>query len=106
MMKQFDFTSGTSVLINESYIEIVREGGKSVAKALFAGRVMGKLLIKKSALTGVIFNGDYLIICASGFPTPNDFKATNTSDVKQYPNCIVAKEAELNQLYNELMLLF
>lgn len=103
MVKEFHFKSGTSVTIGEYYIEILREDGKSAAKALFAGRTMGKMAIKKSSVTGVIFNADYLVICASGLPTPNDFKISNIADVKQYPNCIVAKEAELADLYEALL---
>lgn len=105
-MKSFNFKSGTIVKINDATIEILREDSKSAAKALFAGRTMGKMIIRKKAVTGVIFNADYLLICASGLPTPNDFKISNIADVKQYPNCIVAKEAELSELYDELVKLF
>lgn len=106
MKQNFNFKSGTVVNINDTTIEILREDGKSATKALFAGRTMGKMVIKKTAVTGVIFNADYLVICASGLPTPNDFKISNTADIKQYPNCIVAKEAELGELYNALLEIF
>lgn len=106
MKKEFNFKSGTCVSISDSFVEILREDGKSAAKALFAGRTMGKMIIKKSAITGVIFNADYLVICASGLPTPNDFKISNIADIKQYPNCIVAKESELAELYSELLNIF
>ncbi|WP_040209148.1 hypothetical protein [Neobacillus jeddahensis] len=65
-MKTFDFKSGTKVLVDETRIIIEKSGGKSAMKGLFAGRAMGHMTIKMSALTGVI--------CASGLPTPNDFK--------------------------------
>ncbi len=99
---EFNFKSGTIVRINDSYVEILRENSKSAMKGLFAGRAMGKMLIKKSAITGVIFYADYLLICASGLPTPNEMKISNIADIKQYPNCIVAKESELMELYQAL----
>lgn len=67
---------------------------------------MGKMVIKKSAITGVIYDADYLIICASGLPTPNDFKISSIADIKQYPNCIVAKNTELKDLYDALVDIF
>ena len=102
MEKSFTFSSGTVVTIKDTVLEISREDGKSAAKALFAGRTMGKMMIKVSSITGVIYNADYLVICASGLPTPTDFKIGNVADIKQYPNCIVAKPDELAALYNAL----
>ncbi|WP_102346121.1 hypothetical protein [Bacillus sp. Marseille-P3661] len=101
-MKTFELKSGTNVIIDENKIVIDRTGGKSAVKGLFAGRTMGLMTLKTSAITGLIFNADYLVICASGLPTPNDFKITSVNDVKQYPNCIVAKEKELEELYQYL----
>lgn len=101
-MKEFDFKSGTKVLADENRVVIERTGGKSAIKGLLQGRTMGQMTIKTSAITGLIFYSDYLLICASGLPTPNDFKLTSIAEVKQYPNCIVAKEAELVELYNFL----
>ena len=101
-MKTFDFTSGTKVIVDEHRIVIERTGGKSAMKGLFAGRAMGQMTIKTSAVTGIIHFADYLIICASGLPAPNDFKLSNVGEVKQYPNCIVAKEGELQELYQFL----
>ncbi len=101
-MKQFDLKSGTRVLVDESKIIIERTSGKSAMKGLFAGRAMGQMTIKMSAVTGLIHYADYLIICASGLPTPNDFKISNVAEIKQYPNCIVAKEEELADLYQYL----
>jgi hypothetical protein len=102
-MKTFDFKSGTKVMVDETQIIIERSGGKSAMKGLFAGRAMGQMTIKMSALTGLIYYADYLVICASGLPSPNDFKLTSIPEIKQYPNCIVAKEQELEELYQYLM---
>ena len=106
MGMQFNFKSGTVVNVKDSIVEILREDGKSAAKSLFAGRTMGKMVIKKSSITGVIFFADYLLICASGLPTPYDFKLSSIADIKQYPNCIVAKENELKELYDALVAIF
>lgn len=40
--------------------------------------------------------------CASGLPAPSDFKIGNIAEVKQYPNCVVAKAVELQSLYEFL----
>ncbi|MEK4011286.1 hypothetical protein [Peribacillus sp. FSL M8-0224] len=101
-MKTFDLKSGTKVVIDESRIVIERTGGKSAMKGLFAGRAMGQMTIKTSAVTGLIHFVDFLMICASGLPTPNDFKLSSVAEIKQYPNCIVAKESELEELYQFL----
>ncbi|MGG4330420.1 hypothetical protein ABEW33_27430 [Priestia megaterium] len=101
-MKEFDLKSGTKVMVDENRIVIERTGGKSAMKGLFVGRAMGKMTIKTSAVTGVIHFSDYLMICALGLPTPNDFKLTSVDAIKQYPNCIVAKEKELEELYEFL----
>lgn len=101
-MKTFELKSGTTVFVDESRIIIERTGGKSAVKGLFAGRTMGQMSIKTSALTGLIFFADYLMICASGLPAPNDFKLTSVAEIKQYPNCIVGKEQELAEIYQYL----
>ena len=101
-MSEFKLKSGTVVEINNSTIEIRRTDGKSAIKGLFAGRTMGEMTIKLSAVTGLIQYADYLLICASGLPSPNDFKITSIGDVKQYPNCIVGKEYELKEIYDYL----
>jgi hypothetical protein len=44
----------------------------------------------------------HLFICASGLPSPNDFKLSSIAEIKQYPNCIVGKEQELVELYQYL----
>lgn len=103
---KFSFKSGTEVTINDTSVEILRMDSKSAAKALFAGRTMGKMVIKKSAISGVIYFSDYLVICASGLPTPTDFKIANVADIKQFPNCIVAKPEELEELYAALTSMF
>lgn len=103
MNNKINLNSGTVINLNDSFIEIIREDSKSAAKSLFAGRTMGKMLINKKSISGIVFNADYLLICASGLPTPNDFKISNIADVKQYPNCIVAKNNELSELYNTLI---
>lgn len=101
-MKIFDLKSGTKLMIDECKIVIERTGGKSAMKGLFAGRAMGQMTIKTSAVTGLIHFADYLIICASGLPTPNDFKISSVGEIKQYPNCIVGKEEELQEIYQFL----
>jgi hypothetical protein len=101
-LKTFDLKSGTIVMVDETQIVIERSGGKSAMKGLFAGRAMGQMTIKMSAVTGLIYFADYMVICASGLPTPNDFKLTSVAEIKQYPNCIVAKEKELEELYQYL----
>ncbi|MES1040819.1 MULTISPECIES: hypothetical protein [Peribacillus] len=101
-MKIFDLKSGTKVIIDESRIVIERTSGKSAMKGLFAGRAMGQMTIKTSSVTGLIHFADFLMICASGLPTPNDFKLSSVAEIKQYPNCIVAKESELEELYQFL----
>lgn len=99
-MKTFNLKSGTIVEINDTKVQIKRTDGKSAVKSLFAGRTMGQMVIKISSISGLIQNADYLLICASGLPTPNDFKISNIGDIKQYPNCIVGKEDELKEIYN------
>lgn len=101
-MKIFELKSGTKVMIDESKIVIERTGGKSAVKGLFTGRTMGQMTIKTSALTGMIFFADYLVICAQGLPTPNGFQITSVPEIKQYPNCIVGKEQELVEIYQYL----
>lgn len=101
-MMEFHLTSGVAIQISETKIEIDRNSGKAALKGLFAGRAMGKMVIKNASVTGVIYNADYLIICASGLPTPNDFKISSIAEVKQYPNCIVGKPEELVELYEAL----
>jgi hypothetical protein len=56
----FDLKSGTKVTIDENRIAIERTVGKSAVKGLFAGRIIGQMTIKTSAITGLIFNADYL----------------------------------------------
>lgn len=102
MSQDFELTSGTTVRIDDNRVVVERSGGKAAAKALLAGRTMGTMSIKRSAITGVIFSADYLLICASGLPAPSDFKLGSIAEVKQYPNCVVAKEAELQPLYEFL----
>jgi hypothetical protein len=57
-MKTFDLKSGTVVMVDENQIVIERAGGKSAMKGLFAGRAMGQMTIKMSAVTGLIFFAD------------------------------------------------
>ncbi len=99
-MRTFELKSGTTVTVTDSQITIERTDSKSAAKALFAGRTTGKMVIKLSSLSGVVFSADYLIICGSGLPCPNDFKISSVNDIKQHPNCIVGKPEELEELYN------
>ena len=99
-MKIFNLKSGTVIEVNDTVLDIKRTDGKSALKGIFAGRTMGEMTIKLSSITGLIQYADYLLICASGLPTPNDFKISSIPDIKQYPNCIVGKEDELKEIYN------
>ena len=100
---KYELKSGTDVVITKSRIEIIRNSGKSAMKTLFAGRTNGETVIRTSAITGAVFYADYLLIFASGFPAPSDFKISNTADVKQYPNCIVGKNEELDPIYEDIL---
>ena len=99
-MKEFNLKSGTNVIVENNKITILRNDAKSAMKGLFAGRTMGQMVIKLSSISGMIQNADYILICASGLPTPNEFKISNVADIKQYPNCIVGKENELKEVYD------
>ena len=99
-MKEFNLKSGTNVIVENNKITILRNDAKSAMKGLFAGRTMGQMVIKLSSISGMIQYADYLLICASGLPTPNEFKISNVADIKQYPNCIVGKENELKEVYD------
>ena len=99
----YELSSGTDVIITKSRIEIIRSSGKSAMKSLFAGRTSGETVIRTSAITGAVFYADYLMIFASGFPSPSDFKIFNAADIKQYPNCIVGKNEELDAIYEEIL---
>lgn len=105
-MKHFRLKSGTTVEITDTKIFIDRTDGKSAMKSLFAGRTMGSMCIKTNALSGLIYNADYLVICASGLPTPKDFKISEIGDIKQYPNCIVGTSDELKEIYNYISSMF
>lgn len=96
---EFNLKSGTTVIIDERKVHILRNDAKSAMKGLFAGRTMGQMSIKTTSITGLIQDADYLLICASGLPIPKDFKISSTAEIKQYPNCIVAKEHELKEIY-------
>ncbi len=100
---KYELKSGTDVIITKSRIEIIRTSGKSAMKTLFAGRTSGETVIRTSAITGAVFYDDYLMVFASGFPSPSDFKIFNTGDIKQYPNCIVGKNEELDPIYEEIL---
>lgn len=101
-MKEYNLKSGTNVSISDKLLIIERTSGKSAVKSLFAGRTMGNMVVKISSITGLILNADYLIICASGLPAPSDFKISSVAEIKQYPNCIVAKQEELTEIYDYL----
>ena len=98
-MKRYVLKSGTIVEISDTKIRIIRNDVKSAAKGLLSGRAMGEVSLKLSSVTGLIQNTDILLICASGLPSPNDFKISNFSEIKQYPNCIVGKNEELLEIY-------
>lgn len=102
-MKEFKLKSGTIITIENNIVSILRTDSKSAVKGLFAGRVTGKMTIRLSAITGLIYSADYLIICASGLPTPIEFKLSKVNDIKQYPNCVTGKPEELEELYNYII---
>ena len=99
-MKEFNLKSGTNIIVDDTKISILRNDSKSAMKGQFAGRTLGQMVIKLSSISGMIQYADYLLICASGLPTPNEFKISNVADIKQYPNCIVGKENELKEVYD------
>lgn len=99
---EYNLKSGTDVIIGEKGIEIIRTSGKSALKALTMGRTMGNTFIKASAISGAVAFADYLMIFASGFSSPKDFKTSSISDIKEFPNCIVGKESELTPIYEEI----
>jgi hypothetical protein len=83
-MKEFDLNSGTHIAIKEKVIVITRSpSGKGSVKALLTGRQLGTTVIKISSISGLILEGDHLIICGSGLPSPKDFKMSNIADIKQ-----------------------
>lgn len=100
---KYELKSGTDVIVTKNRIEIIRTSGKSAMKTLLAGRTNGETVIRASAITGAVFHDDYLMIFASGFPAPSDFKIFNTADIKQYPNCIVGKNEELDPIYEDIL---
>ena len=100
---RYELKSGTDVIVTQNRIEIIRTSGKSAMKTLFAGRTNGETVIRASSITGAVFYDDYLMIFASGFPAPSDFKIFNTADIKQYPNCIVGKNEELDPIYEDIL---
>lgn len=100
---EFSLKSGTDVIIDDKGIEIIRTNGKSAFKALALGRTMGNTYMKISSVSGAVVFADYLMIFASGFSSPNDFKISNIGDVKEFPNCIVGKKNELIPIYEEII---
>lgn len=100
---EYELKSGTTVVITDDRMEIIRTGAKSAVKSLMAGRTGGETIITASAITGAVYNNDYLMVFASGFPSPSDFKLTNIMDIKQFPNCIVGKNSELQEVYNGII---
>jgi hypothetical protein len=106
MISGFSLKSGTSVKIENNRVHILKDDGKSASNGMFAGRAAVQIVIKLSAITAMIQNVNYLLICASGLPKPTDFKITNLADIKQFPNCIVGEEAELKEVYDAINSLF
>lgn len=53
-MKEFNLKSGTSVIVENTKITILRNDRKSAMKGLFAGRTMGQMVIKLSSVSGII----------------------------------------------------
>lgn len=102
-MKEFQMSSGTLIVVEEKVIVITRAAtGKGSVKALLTGRHLGTAVIKISSVSGLILEGDHLIICGSGLPSPSDFKMTNIADIKKMPNCIIGKSEELSELNSYL----
>lgn len=96
-MREFKLNSGTTVVIDNKKIMILREDLKNIKGNL--GRAKGKVIIRLSAVSGIIKYGDYLLICVNGLPLPKEFKSSNIVDVKQYPNCIVGTIEEVKELF-------
>lgn len=102
-MKEFQLSSGTLVAVEEKVIVITRAAnGKGAMKAIFTGRQIGSTVIRLQSVSGLILEADHLIICASGLPSPSDFKLSNIADIKKMPNCIIGKAEELGPLNNYL----
>lgn len=97
---EFNLKSGTNVRIENNKIYISRVGAKGALKGLFAGRVMGEMVIKLSSVSGMIQETDCLYICGSGLPTPKDFKLSSADDNKQLPNCITGPKEDLVKIFN------
>lgn len=101
-MKSFQLKSGTKVDVTQDKVIIERKSNKSSFKGLYANEAIGKMAIKLSAISNIIFDVDYLMLCGLGLPIPEDFRTYNMADIKQYPNCIVGSEGELSQIYELL----
>lgn len=99
-MKEFKLSSKTIVKIDDKKVIIYRSEENSSSR--LAGGAKGKVIIKLSAIAGMIKYADYLLICASGMPTPHEFSSCNVVKIKQYPNCIVGQKEELAEIFDYL----
>ena len=101
--KIFELKCGTIVNITSNKIIIERKSAKSKFKGIYASEGKEQVMIKLSAISNVIFDVDFLILCGLGLPVPSDFKDYNKPDIKQYPNCIVGTYDELKPIYDYLL---
>ncbi len=101
--KVFQLKCGTVVNITKNKVIIERKSAKSKFKGIYASEGKEQIMIKLSAISNIIFDVDFLILCGLGLPVPNDFRDYNKPDIKQYPNCIVGGYEELKPIYDYLL---
>lgn len=101
--KIFRLKCGTVVNITKNKIIIERSSKKSKFKGIYAREGKEQVMIKLSAISNIIFDVDFLILCGLGLPVPSDFRDYNKPDIKQYPNCIVGGYEELKPIYDYLL---
>ncbi|WP_041274632.1 hypothetical protein [Desulforamulus reducens] len=92
-----------TVTIDNKFILIERSSATSAVKSLFAGRTMGKTIIRVASISGLYFSADMLTIMASGFNGVIDGKLSHVDDIKRMPNTVVGKPEELEQIYNAIV---
>ena len=90
-------------IITSNKIIIERKSAKSKFKGIYASEGKEQVMIKLSAISNIIFDVDFLILCGLGLPVPSDFRDYNKPDIKQYPNCIVGTYDELKPIYDYLL---
>ncbi|SEA50268.1 hypothetical protein SAMN04515656_11234 [Eubacterium aggregans] len=104
MAREFKFSTGTVVTIDDSIVDIDRTNAKSAVRGL-GGIAVGRTCIKISAISGILYFANALMICAYGFAAPSNFSALSINEKMSYPNSILGgkKDNELMaELYNHL----